>query len=263
MAGRAADVSAERPVILSIFPGIDLLGRAFEEAWPEACLVRGPDLIWGGDVRTFHPPTGVFDGVIGGPPCAAFSRLRHLVNANGHPPAENLIPEFERVIKEAHPRWFLMENVPEAPGPIVDGYRTVSHLIFDHWVGGETRRARRFWIGGAWPEVIRMAIDWPALHRPDPEPPVLASGGSPVPVAIGGSGKLKRTRRAIETRKGAAALGFKTERYLIKAIRDSGLPEDFLARAPFTVAGKIHVIGNGVPMALGRAVAWAFRKVYA
>mgnify|MGYP001608247457 CR=1 FL=1 len=28
------------PLILSIFPGIDLLGRAFEEVWPEAALIR-------------------------------------------------------------------------------------------------------------------------------------------------------------------------------------------------------------------------------
>lgn len=46
------------PLILSVFPGIDLLGRAFEEEWPEACVVRGPDLLWGGDVRTFYPPAG-------------------------------------------------------------------------------------------------------------------------------------------------------------------------------------------------------------
>jgi hypothetical protein len=97
-----------RPLILSIFPGIDLLGRAFEEVWPEACLVRGPDLIFGGDVRTFHPPAGVFDGVIGGPPCQAFSRLRHLVENNGHAVAPDLIPEFERVVSEAEPQWFLI-----------------------------------------------------------------------------------------------------------------------------------------------------------
>ncbi len=38
-----------------------------------------------------------------------------------------------------------------------------------------------------------------------------------------------------------------------------GLPDDFLADAPFTVAGKIHVIGNGVPLAMGRAVVRAVK----
>lgn len=54
-----------RDLVLSIFPGIDLLGRAFEEEG--FCVVRGPDLLWGGDVRAFHPPAGVFGGVIGVP----------------------------------------------------------------------------------------------------------------------------------------------------------------------------------------------------
>ncbi len=54
-------------LILSLFPGIDLLGRAFEETG--FCVVRGPDLITGGDIRSFHPPAKQFAGVIGGPPC--------------------------------------------------------------------------------------------------------------------------------------------------------------------------------------------------
>ena len=244
-----------RPLILSCFPGIDLWGRAFEEVWPEACLVRGPDLIFGGDIRTWHPPAGVFDGVIGGPPCQAFSRLRFLVEHNGYRVAENLIPEFARVICEAKPAWWLMENVPEAPGPFPEhGQRLV---VRDDWVGGETRRLRVFWWGGPAP----LAIEWPALYRPDPEPTVCASGGArPVPVAIGGSGKRKVTARHVATRKGASAMGFKTTAYYRDACRSQGLSGDFLADAPFTVAGKIKVIGNGVPMAMGRAVARAVRR---
>ena len=106
-------------LVLSLFPGIGLLDMAFEEEG--FCVVRGPDLLWGGDIRRFHPPAGKFDGVIGGPPCQAFSRLRHLVKANGYKTAENLIPEFERVVAEALPSWFLMENVSEAPEPRVTG----------------------------------------------------------------------------------------------------------------------------------------------
>src|SRR6266852_4876882 len=62
--------------VLSLFPGIGLLDMAFEEEG--FCVVRGPDLLWGGDIRRFHPPAGKFDGVIGGPPCQMFSRMRHL-----------------------------------------------------------------------------------------------------------------------------------------------------------------------------------------
>lgn len=45
-------------IILSLFPGIDLLGRAFEEMG--FCVVRGPDKLWGGDIKNFRPPDGIF-----------------------------------------------------------------------------------------------------------------------------------------------------------------------------------------------------------
>ena len=118
--------------VLSLFPGIGLLDQAFEEEG--FCVVRGPDLLWGGDVRTFRVPAGVFDGVIGGPPCQAFSRARHIVGSS----KVDLIPEFVRVVREAAPRWSVMENVrgtqghPDIPS---DWYPLV---IRDWDVGGET-----------------------------------------------------------------------------------------------------------------------------
>lgn len=53
-------------LILLLFPGIDLLGQGFEAEG--FSVVRGPDLIFGQDVRGFHVPAGKFEGVIGGPP---------------------------------------------------------------------------------------------------------------------------------------------------------------------------------------------------
>ena len=50
-------------LVLSLFPGIGLLDQAFEEQG--FCVVRGPDLLWGGDIKQFHPPAGKFDGVNG------------------------------------------------------------------------------------------------------------------------------------------------------------------------------------------------------
>ena len=118
--------------MLSVFPGIDLLGRAFEEVFgSDICLVRGPDPVFGGDVRGWHVPSGAFWGIVGGPPCQCFSRLRHMVKQRWGESAiaENLIPEFERVVEEAQPTWFLMENVPEAPPSIVPGYH-VQRLLY-------------------------------------------------------------------------------------------------------------------------------------
>lgn len=39
-------------LVLSLFPGIDLLGRGFEAEG--FYVVRGPDLIYGGDIRAFQ-----------------------------------------------------------------------------------------------------------------------------------------------------------------------------------------------------------------
>lgn len=241
----------ERPLVLSLFPGIGLLDRAFElEGF---CVVRGPDLLWGGDVRTFHPPAGKFDGVIGGPPCQAFSRLRHIVEHNGYQVAPNLIPEFERVVLEAAPQWFLMENVPDAPAPVVEGFEISSRLLRDVWVGGLTDRLRRFSFGG-------HAVNAPAyiecqpLHA-EPEHSALASGGGrPVPVAIGGSGKVKRSAKSA-----LKNYGYKTAGAFENHKRLQGLPADFDLPG-FSVVSKVKALGNGVPLPMGRAVARAVKQ---
>jgi len=75
--------------VLSLFSGIGLLDQAFEESG--FMVVRGPDLLWGDDIRDFHPQPGHFGGIIGGPPCQAFSRLRYLAEYNGYQLSPNLI----------------------------------------------------------------------------------------------------------------------------------------------------------------------------
>ena len=150
-------------LVLSLFPGIGLLDMAFEEAG--FCVVRGPDVLWGGDIRKFHPPAGKFEGVIGGPPCQSFSSLVHLVRANGHEPRfGNLIPGFERCIAEAAPAWFVMENVPNAPTPKIEGYGVKSFLLDNSRLGEdnfgqEQRRVRRISFG------LRGVAEVPSLMR--------------------------------------------------------------------------------------------------
>lgn len=233
-------------LVLSLFPGIGLLDMAFEEAG--FCVVRGPDLLWGGDVRRFDPPAGRFEGVIGGPPCQFASTLRHVREARGdaEPPA-NRIPEFERCVRQARPTWFLMENVKDAPLPEVEGYRVHAQLIRDHWCGGETMRLRRFSFGTK--DGRPLEVDVLALHRTDPEPAVLASGG-------------RKPGADLSRRSRLSHMGWKTEQALVEHRRLQGLPSDFLAAAPFTIEGKIRAIGNGVPLAMGRAVAAAVLKAH-
>jgi DNA (cytosine-5)-methyltransferase 1 len=247
-------------LVLSLFPGIGLLDMAFEAEG--FCVVRGPDVLWGGDIHTFHPPAGKFSGVIGGPPCQAFSRLRHMVEANGFNVAKNLIPEFERVVSEAAPDWFVMENVPDAPMPSIEGYSCTAQQIRDVWVGGATERLRRFTFGSRG-TYGRFQIETLALHgmgegtvvaghglapgQRDKAHRAVVCDGRAVPVRRSGSGKDKST-----------ATDFVMSLGSMYALQ--GLPEDFLDHAPFTVHGKRKVVGNGVPLPMGRAVARAVKK---
>lgn len=121
-------------LVLSIFPGIDLLGRAFEERG--FCVVRGPDLLWGGDIRRFSPPSGVFWGIIGGPPCQDFSGLRRTApTGNG----EEMLKQYTRVVTAAQPEWFLMENVARVPDIEIEGYVMQRLDINEGWYGVSTR----------------------------------------------------------------------------------------------------------------------------
>lgn len=114
-------------LVLSIFPGIDLLGRAFEKEG--YCVVRGPDIIWGGDIKGFHPPPSIFQGIIAGPPCQFYSEAAmHL-----RKPEKDMLPEFERVVNEAKPYWFLMENTRRVREVKVDGYFVHNFLWNNRW----------------------------------------------------------------------------------------------------------------------------------
>ena len=121
-------------LILSLFPGIGLLDRAFESAG--YVTVRGPDLLWGGDIRKFHLPEGVFWGIIGGPPCQDFSGLRRC-DPTGY--GEEMLAEYARCVTEAQPEWWLMENVARVPNVTIKGYVTQRIDINAGWYSDQTR----------------------------------------------------------------------------------------------------------------------------
>jgi DNA (cytosine-5)-methyltransferase 1 len=240
-------------LVLSLFPGIGLLDMAFEEAG--FCVVRGPDLLWGGDIKRFHPPAGRFDGVIGGPPCQAFSRLRHIIvhRWGEGKVAANLIPEYERCILEAQPQWALMENVPDAPEPQLPDYSVYSFLFNNRWVGGEQERKRRFSfaVRGGQPTDLRRWVEY-EMFNPDWAPAVLASGAP-----VDGGNRKPAYRKG---RDNLHCMSRASHRSVADAIRLQGLPDDFLSKAPFTVEGKQRMLGNGVPLPMGRAIAEAIKE---
>lgn len=238
------------PLVLSIFPGIDLLGMAFEQEG--FCIVRGPDLLWGGDIRSFHPPAGVFDGVIGGPPCQAFSPLANINLAQGRTLAKNLIPEYERVVSEAAPAWYLMENVTRAPYPTIKGYEMISFRLNTRWLGEEQNRLRQFCFGTL--DRRRLYIELAALEPISFEPAVTStSGGRRAVAVLDANGRIRGKQGHADN---ARLQGRSIERML----ELQGLPMDYLNDTPLTLAGKKEIIGNGVPLPMGRAVAKAVKR---
>lgn len=223
-------------LVLELFPGAGLFGKAFESLG--ATVVRGPDILWGGDVREFHGTPGRFDGVIGGPPCQIFSRA-----ARSGTNAINLIPEFVRIVNECRPKWAVMENVREAKqhAPAWDYV-----FLRDYDCGGFTHRRRGFWFFGI------EAPAAPSSRSGNPEYSVLASQwnkrGSK---SIHGHTHLSASRAAelqgypdLATRIMSSQPGW---------IRQSGRYDGITEQGREVLA--VHMLGNGVPKALGEYVA--------
>jgi len=295
-------------LILSLFPGIGLLDMAFESEG--FCVVRGPDVLWGGDIRNFHPPAGRFDGVIAGPPCQEFSSLSRLVRATGRKPKfGNLIPEFERCVSEAKPTWFLMENVPQAPTPKIPQYSTTSFLLDNSWLpltdnpifGNEQMRLRRFTFGmfnnnapnlRRWIEIAPFLLpdrqntqtQWTptnskkAKTRTRTLTPLepnhidylrVSTNRHRHETLTGGNDRppgIRRRTQPVTAMQGSESKrpesnGVYARRYsLEECCRLQGLPIDFLKDSPFTADGKRKAIANGVPLAMGRAIARAVKE---
>lgn len=228
-------------LVLSIFPGIDILGRGFEEEG--YCVVRGPDRLWGGDIKLFHPPSNVFEGILGGPPCQQFSALR-FVN-KGKPKWGNLIPEFERVVMEAQPDWFLMENIKSAPLPSVLGYQIDPSLFNNRWLGHVQNREHRFSFGSR--DGRKLEYDVAIFENPEWAARVCASGSQKPGAPRHEANKLKYH-------------GWKTAAGLRQSLQLQGLPEGLLDEAPFTLKGKHSVIGNAVALPMAKALAKAVKR---
>jgi len=129
-------------LILSLFPGIGLLDKGFEAAG--FCVVRGPDLIYGGDIRNFTAPPDMFTGIIGGSPCQDFSKARRC------PPTGDgleMIKEFKRVIMAARPEWYISENVPGVPDIKITGYNWQRLDLRASYFGLKQRRLRHIQFG--------------------------------------------------------------------------------------------------------------------
>lgn len=218
--GRVSRGSSQ--LVLSLFPGIDLLGRGFE--FHGFSVVRGPDLIFGGDIREFHAPAGRFDGVIAGSPCPDFSRARR-----GAPSGYGveMLREFRRVVLEVRPRWWLLENVPGCPDLSIAGYSHQRIDIDAKDLGVGQRRLRHFQFGHRAGYVLYLPR--PSLSG-EPGPSM------PAPTLLASTGGTRRDFGAF------CAL--------------QGLPSDFDLPS-FTLGAKYRAVGNGVHLEVARFIAGA------
>jgi len=129
-------------LVLSLFPGIGLLDKGFESQG--FCVVRGPDLIFGGDIRSFSVPSDKFEGVIGGPPCPDFSKARRSVPTGD---GLEMINHYIRIVLESNPAWWLAENVPSVPDIKIDGYSWQRLDLNALDFGSKQRRKRHIQFG--------------------------------------------------------------------------------------------------------------------
>ena len=214
-------------LILSLFPGADLLGRGFEAEG--FCVVRGPDILWGQDVRDFAPASHKFDGIIGGSPCQDFSKARRC-----EPTGEGieLLKEFMLCVAIADPPWFLLENVPGVPS--VDEFLPDAGLQVQRFnikaseAGCRQSRLRCFQFG--WRDGLGPLV----IHRGKPD-----SGLSPAALATEGKRKHRRSWADF--------------------CELQGLPRTF-ALPGLSLAARYRLVGNGVPVPLARVVAAAVKS---
>jgi DNA (cytosine-5)-methyltransferase 1 len=209
-------------VVLSLFPGVDLFGRGFEAEG--FCVVRGPDLIYGSDIRGFSAPAGRFDGVIGGPPCVGYSALRRVPD-DGY--SDAMVLEFLRVVREARPAWFVMENVPRVPSVGVDGYVVQRFDLSGADCGMRQRRLRHFQFGSLLGAPLAVLRDWPA--------------GDPAPSGVVAAVTASEGRRS-------GRRGFAEFCQLMGLAGALELPG-------FSKEASYRAVGNGVPLPMGRVVA--------
>lgn len=237
-------------LLLSIFPGIDLLGRAFEQQG--YCIVRGPDLLWGGQVEDFNPPPDVFEGVIGGSPCQDFSRARRSAPTGE---GQRLLAEFGRVVTQALPDWWLLENVVGVPDLPIHGY-TVQRLNLNAIeCGSPQHRLRSIQFGSR--DGVGLVLD--DLER-RPRRDVTELGLFSLAESRRDSAAAALTRTDTPERCAMASEGRQQHRRDWSAFCVlQGLPPDFVLPG-MSRSGRYRAVGNGVPLPMGRVLAIAVRR---
>lgn len=211
-------------LVLSIFHGLDLFGRGFESEG--FFVVRAAEKILGFDAADFHPPKGKFDGIIAGTPCQDFSlanRSKRTFDGYG----VEMLKQFCRIVTEARPRWFVLENVPQVPNIEIDDYTIQRFNLNASECGMKQNRLRAFQFG---------SLDG-------------------LPLVIKRLPKILKTERCCI----ATEANKQDKRNFADFCELQGLPRDF--KLPhFSVGRKYELVGNGVPVPMARLIAKSIRE---
>lgn len=211
-----------RNLVLSLFPGADLLGRGFEAAG--YTVLRGPDTLLGQDIRSFAWTAHASpEGVAGGSPCQDFSRRRRTA-PTGYGRA--MLKQFARVVTESQPEWWLLENVPGVPDVVIEGYHVQRFNLFAAECGVKQLRNRRFQFGSR--DGLKIVLQRATMSQ------------ELLPAALASEDTNRRRRNFADV------------------CELQGLPRSFdlpgLSRS-----AKFRAVGNGVPVPVAYAVACAIR----
>ena len=215
-------------LVLSLFPGVGLLDRAFAIAG--FCVVQAQDKITGGDVRDFRGVEFAFEGIVAGPPCQGFSWANSKRKKADHHSVQHsreMLQHTCRIIVECRPEWFLIENVPLVPDVRIADY-TVQRIPITHLeCGGVQLRSRHIQFGSRTGDIIR-------------------------PIRVNDCTRNRKKGRP------AKAVTTKTEEWKDYAdvCRRQDLEQPIKLKG-WSKSAKVMAVANGVPLRMGRALAAA------
>lgn len=208
-------------LVLSLYPGVDLLGRAFTRNG--FAVVLGPDLLWDAHIEDFHVPPHRFHGIIGGPPCTNYSDANRRRNTDE---GDRLVRHYLRIVHESAADWFLMESVRNVPDVRLIGYHVQRIDMLDTEFGGKQSRLRHIQFGHRLGHIIRPR----RTLTPRRVTPV--STVTTAPCGPGDRHGRRCAKQGIET----------------------------LPLRALTPTARRRVIGNGVPAGMGDALAIAVSR---
>lgn len=212
-------------LVLSACTGAGLLDTAFKQEG--FCVVSAGDIIYNidGDIRNFKSVPNKFNGVIAGTRCQDFSKKNRKEIDKLNCYSFDMLQEFKRVVLESDCDWALLENVAETPDLHIEDYSYQRIDINQSWYEpvNRLRHIQFYSKNGLYLHFDRVT---------DP-------------------GKKQKCDSA------ALASDNRTFKELLKL---QGLPQtiDF---PDFSVRGKKKLIGNGVPLSIGRVLARSVKSV--